>query len=119
MERLLAIEAQADQLTPKQRSRLRAFSHIVERVIETQNHVNRDEKMNYGKVEGGKVVDVYFPLDQRFVNIWTERAFSMYSDELIQDERTKTCANFLLDHHLDRLDPVMSVEEAITLWERE
>ena len=119
MERLLAIEAQADQLTLKQRSRLRAFSHIIERVTETKNHIDRDQKMNYGKVEGGKVVDVYFPLDQKFVNIWNQRAFNMYADELSLEERTKTCANFLLDYHRDRLEPVMTVEEATTLWERE
>ena len=78
--------------TPKQADRLGAFRNILRQICEQEQHVRAGDPRKFGFVRDGRMTEVYFRLDGRFLAIWSGVAESMYRTEFAPDEAMRRAA---------------------------
>ena len=109
-------------LTPRQQDRLRAFSHVNDRIFEHQQKLDDTRETGtqwyfYKKDDGGKEeFRVY--ITQNMVNTWREMAFHMY-----EGFRTDPTMKVIADENMNQLKEKYNAKKVeqekvlYTIWE--
>lgn len=112
--------------TPRQQTRLRTFFNLIKLAEKQQKALNANEKHFFGAVNERGVIppeNIYFELDQAFVDRLNRLAFSLYADEFTKVPEMQGAADAMLDwtHQQIRGEPekTLSPEELKTIFERE
>lgn len=110
-------------LSDRELSRLVAFDSVLRRMHETRG-LNREEKRpNYGFTDSkGKVVDVFFRLDEKFSSIMAETADRMWQSDFSRNARLSSAAKNIAENLKNEFDPAggglpMEADVFNRIWE--
>lgn len=115
---LAAGEPVISAYSPSQADRLGAFRNILRRIHEQEQHLRAGDPRKYGFVRDGKMTEVYFDLDARFLAIWSGIADSMYRSDFGHDAALRDAAQDIVREVKREFDgpDAMSAEQARELF---